>query len=324
MESIEPENPLFDYSPCSHSNGKVVCDKVPLEEVRKVFKRTSSHRLASVQLILQPYIFTETFIPEDIFGTKRILDIRIEFPYEAVANHSLSLEVDADAFRSTKSYTKEFGINIIDCTLLDLSFLSGFDKLTKLHFNNIYKIQHCLPSLPPLFRLITLYISHCSGMNELYNFPVLTNGLKDARFSNDDISKFHSNKIINDETLDRIIDWLLLSSANTLEEMSVIYMNQLTQVPIKISTFKALRKLWLYDNSISTIKSGAFSFSVPVSLLSIHRNGIREIEPGAFQGKHDINIKPTNKEFLIIAYSSISAFKYFRRFQGRRGLRLQQ
>jgi len=322
VKSINPENSSFDYSPCVHSNGNVVCDQVPLEEVQKVFKRTPFPRLLSVKLVLQPEVFSESVIPENVFGTKQILDILIEYPLDSYYDNKL--QVDVNAFRSTKSYTTNFTINNIHCTLLDLSFLSGFDKLTKLHFNNIYKIQHCLPSLPPLFRLITLYISHCSGMNELYNFPVLTNGLKDARFANDDISKFHSNKIINDETLDRIIDWLLLSSANTLEEMSVIYMNQLTQVPIKISTFKALRKLWLYDNSISTIKSGAFSFSVPVSLLSIHRNGIREIEPGAFQGKHDINIKPTNKEFLIIAYSSISAFKYFRRFQGRRGLRLQQ
>jgi len=63
-------------------------------------------------------------------------------------------------------------------------------------------------------------------------------------------------------------------------------MNQVTRVPHKIASFKALRKVWLHHNRISTIKSGAFSFSVPVSLLNIKDNGIKEIEPGAFQGKH--------------------------------------
>jgi len=287
VESIEPENPSFDYSPCSHSNGKVVCDKVPLEEVRKVFKRTSSPRLASVQLTLQPYIFTETLIPEDIFGTKRILEIWIQFPYKAVANRSLSLEVDVDAFRSAKSYTKEFTINIIDCVLLDLGFLAGFDKLNNLTFSNINNIQYCFPSLPPLPRLIQLKLEHCSGMNEVYNFPKLTNRLNSFQFSNDNLTKFDSNKIINDETVDRIMDWLLISSANTLEEMGIVGMNQVTRVPDKITSFKALRKLWFYDNNIFMIKSGAFSFSVPVSLLNIKDNGIKEIESGAFQGEYD-------------------------------------
>jgi len=258
-----------------------------------VFKRTSLPRLASVKLILQPFIFSETFIPEGVFGTKRILDIEIEYPYEALVNRSLSLEVDADAFRSTKNYTTDFLINVIDCTLLDLSFLSGFNQLTKLLLANIHNIQHCLSSLPSLPRLIKLVFEHCSGMNELYAFPILTNGLRDFRFRTDDGSKFQSNKNINDETVDRFMDWLLLSSSNTLEEMEITYMNQVTRVPHKIASFKALRKVWLHDNNISSIKSGAFSFSVPVSLLSIHRNGIKEIEPGAFQGKYD-------KDFLII------------------------
>jgi len=248
-----------------------------------VFNRTSFPRQASVKLTLQPFIFSETFIPEDVFGTKRILDIWIEYPYGTFMNRSLSLQVDADAFRSTKIYTKNFTIYGIDCTLLDLSFLSGFNQLTKLVLGNINNIQHCLSSLPPLPHLIKLEVVYCSGMNELYILPTLTNGLMTVKFHGSE----DKDEAYNNDTVDRIMDWLLLSSANTLKEMGIAYMNQVTRVPHQISSFKALRKLWLHDNNISSIKSEAFSFSVPVSLLSIHRNGIKKIEPGAFQGKHD-------------------------------------
>jgi len=285
VESIKPENESFDYIPCSHSNGNVVCDEAPLKEVQKVFERTSSPRLASVQLTLQPYIFTETYIPTDVFGTKRILDVWIGFPLGSCCDNKL--EIDANAFRSTKSYTTGFTINVIDCTQLDFGFLSGFDKLTKLVFDNIYNIQHCLSSLPPLPRLTTLHFANCFGMNELHNFPVLTKGLKDVEFSNDDFSSFHLYRDINDETIDRVMTWLLLSSANTLEEMAIFGMNQVTRVPQKIAEFKALRQLWLHDSNISIIQSGAFSFSVPVSIVSIIGNGIKEIKQGAFHGKHN-------------------------------------
>jgi len=282
VESINPTNPSLDYAPCSHSNGDVVCDQVPLEDVQRVFNQTSSPRLASIKLTLQPYIFSETFIPEDVFGSKRILDILIQFPNEAKVNRSLSLEVDPNAFRSTKSYTEIIRIYYIDCTLLDLGFLSGFDKLTLLDFGNIYNIQHCLPTLPPLPRLTTLYIAFCTGMNELNSLPTLINGLKVFDFKGDvhDIHKSYNDKIV-----DQIMDWLLLWSANTLEDLSVTYMNQVTRVPHKISSLESLRRVWLHSNNIPTIKSGELSFSSPVvSFLDISRNGIKEIEPSAFQG----------------------------------------
>jgi len=240
-----------------------------------------------VKLSLRPYILSETFIPEDVFGTKRILDIWIEFS-PVFVDRSLSLQVDTDAFRSTKSYTEKLTITYIDCTLLDLSFLSGFDKLTHLNLWNINNIQICLPRLPPLPKLNRLEFKYATGMNHLLNiYPTLTNGLKVFWFYG---WRPDNDKTYNDETIDHIMDWLLLSSANTLEEMLIIDMNQMTRVPHKVASFKALKKLLLYDNNISTIKSGELSFSVPVSLMSIYGNGIEEIEPGAFQGKHDCSI----------------------------------
>ncbi len=237
--------------------------------------------LLLVKLILQPGIISETVIPGDVFGTKRILQIMIEYPLDSCCDNKL--QVDANTFLSTKSYTNNFTIGIIDCTLLDLGFLSGFEKLIHLNLWSIYKIHHCFPKLPPLPRLTSLHFEFCSGMNELNIFPTLTNELKDAKF----FGSKDKDEAYNDDTVDRLMDWLLLSSANTLEEMTIVKMNQVTRAPHKISSFKALRKLWLFSHNISTIKSGAFSFSVPVSLLNIQGNRIREIEPGAFQGMHN-------------------------------------
>jgi len=277
----------FDSAPCSIFDGGVVCDQVSLKEVQRMFNRTSFLRLDSVKLVLKPNLVNKKSIPKDVFGKKQTANIWIEYPTEVNVNLSLSLKVDPNAFRSTKPFTEIFTINHIDCNVLDLEFFTGFDKLTNLTFQNIHDIQHCLPSLPPFSRLTSLNIKYCTGLNELNVLPSLKNGLKTVKFRG---SIYDTHKTINDTTVGRIMDWLLLSSANTLQVLEIMYMNQVTRVPDKIASFKALRTLRLHDNSISVVKSGAFSFSVPVSLLNIQGNGIKEIEPGAFRGIHVIVI----------------------------------
>lgn len=117
-------------------------------------------------------------------------------------------------------------------------------------------------------------------MNELFNFPDISNGLKVVGFSGSD----DEDEIYTDGTLNRIMDWLILSSVNTLEEITIANMNQVTRVPCQLSSFKSLEKLQLYNNNINIINTGAFSFASPISLLILYVNGIKEIEQGAFQG----------------------------------------
>ncbi len=80
MSTVKSENRLLHYSPCSFDNGDVLCDNISLEEVHKVFRKTSLPILKTIQLILQPFILTETFIPEDILGSKRVLFLKIQYP----------------------------------------------------------------------------------------------------------------------------------------------------------------------------------------------------------------------------------------------------
>jgi len=157
----------------------VSCNQFTIEEVRRAFNQTSYPTLKGVQLTLESDIINETFIPEDVFGSIGILRLKIGYPIKSYSEDlSPSLQVDANAFRSTKNYTNEFSIYYVDCTLLDLGFLSEFEKLTKLDFSHIDNIQHCLPSLPPLPKLTSLEFSSCTGMDHLNIFPTLTNGLK--------------------------------------------------------------------------------------------------------------------------------------------------
>ena len=259
----------------------LICDQVPLQEVKRIFSLPSLPGIPSIKLILIPFKFTETYIPEDILGSKRSLEITLQYPPGTFQNASLALQVDPNAFRSTQNFTRKLILDNFDCSLLDLSFLSGFEKLTDLFFANLWNVEFCFPSLPPLPRLTKLAVEFCIGMNNLYNFPKLKNGLKVVSF-------FGSNdtplKTYNDDTVDRIMDWLLISSANTLEEITIARMNQVTQVPRQIPSFNALRKLWLDQNNISTVNTGAFMFNVPVMMLNIGGNRIKEIETGAFQG----------------------------------------
>jgi len=81
------------------------------------------------------------------------------------------------------------------------------------------------------------------------------------------------------------MDWLLISSSNTLLEMELTGMKRMSKVPHQFKSFKYLRRLFVYNNLISTLKTGDFSFSVPVLKLTMGGNSMNSIEPGAFQGK---------------------------------------
>ena len=105
-------------------------------------------------------------------------------------------------------------------------------------------------------------------------------------------------KSLTDKTVDRVMDWLSLSSADSLEELTIINMDRMTKVPRQLPSFKALTKLWLHNNNISTIKNETLYFTAPVFLLDIKQNGIKEIDTNAFKGMHF---------FFIFAYRE---FKY--------------
>jgi len=272
----------FDYSPCEYSVGKVTCDDVPIKKVQTIFRRTIIPILHIFLLVIQSE--TNLMIPENLLDNKRASEVEIMHPWEygdyGVKNVP-SMQIDVNAFRSTKSYTKAFKIANVNCSHQDLRFLSGFNQLTNLSLIGMFDIHICATTLPVLPRLTSLHLQQ--RYDTLAFFPSLSTGLKAAMFSgNED----YPDKSLHDENIDTTMDWLLSSSSDTLEELTITQMPRLTRIPRQISSFKALRKLWLHENGLSTIKQGALSFSTPVLSLNILDNHLTDIKPGAFQGKY--------------------------------------
>jgi len=224
----------FDFSPCEYSFGHVTCDDVPIEEVQEIFRRTIIPILHIFSLEIRSE--TNLLIPENLLDTKRASEVEIMHPidyythpsyYNVTTLQSPSMQVDLNAFQSTKSYTKAFKIQSVNCSRQDLRFLSGFNQLTNLTLFGMYDIHVCAETFPVLPRLTSLHLQQLYDTLEF--FPSLTTGLKVAVFSgNED----YPDKSLHDENIDQTMVWLLQSSSQTLEELTIRQMPRLTRVPM--------------------------------------------------------------------------------------------
>ena len=198
---------------------------------------------------------------------------------------SAKARIDRNAFRSTKDYTSSIILQTMDCINLDLNFISGFSRLAHFQLSNIDNIQNCFPTLPPLPSLSQLWIDYPTAeRNEIRDFPVLVKGIRWFIFRGFWKNSGKENKW-QDKAISRIVDWLLCSSENTLETLEISRLEKLTRVPPQIGLFKTLQKLNLHElKNLATIRKGDFSFYVPAKEIFLVSNGIKEIEPGAFQG----------------------------------------
>ena len=175
---------------------------------------------------------------------------------------------------------------IQNCNLdrLDFSFLAGFQQLQELaiaYSINIGKAGWA--RLPPLKSLQRLHIedrempTNSSNNGFADNLPPLSRGFSEVRLIGIGFS--------GDEMADRIIQWILNSSADTLKILGISYWGNLTRLPRQLYFFKNLNYLWLICQNfeIKIIEEQSLSLSAR-SYFAIHDCGVREIKPGAFQG----------------------------------------
>lgn len=243
--------------------------------MKEVFHRTTSTKITTVTLNIR---YPDDKIPADILSNKRTENLHLVSNDE---EEHIELQVDSNAFRSTKNFTKSFLIYNFDGKNLELDFLSGFNKLRNLTFDTITNIHDCFPKLPPLPNLKILVMQYVSGLVDIQTFPHLVHGLNSVA-----LAPHKEEEVWDNETVGSILEWLLISSAETLEYLSLEDNDYLTQVPTQISSFKALNYLRLVKNNIHTIKTGALTFSSPVITLRLFFNSFKVIQPGAFQGKY--------------------------------------
>lgn len=265
------------------------CELIPIGEMLEIFVRTSKITYDTISIRFRP---TESVIPADILNNKRARKIKLNFKTkdedesywnEGILKFSDKLsmkKIDENAFRASKHYTQEIEIQDVDLSeLSDLYFLSGFEQLTHLKLWNILGMEEVLPSLPPLPNLIVLDLRYVARLADLQNFPNLTNGLKVATFVGD-----YAYEDWDDKVVSNILDWITLSSLQTLESLS-IGGHSCTTIPNQITSFTALKYFQMFGGFIETIKTGELAFTSPVLRLILNSHkGIKEIEPGAFQG----------------------------------------
>jgi len=245
-----------------------------MDKVKEVFDRTKRTVFNSITLNISP---PDEYIPADILSNKRTENLNLV----CIGNdEKIELKVESNTFWSTKNLTKALFIHKCDGINLDSNFLSGFEHLTNLTLDTVTNIQDFFQKLPSLPSLTVLVLNYVSGLADIQTLPNLINGLKYVG-----LTPHEEDEIWNNETLDTILEWLLLSSANTLEYLSITESDYLTEIPSQIPSFKALNYLRITYTQIYNIKTGALIFSVPIVSLRLHHNSIRTIQPGAFQGK---------------------------------------
>ena len=286
-----------DYSPCScgswspfiipsslsfdNISSNVECTtgyRATLADVSNVFNRTAPSEIRGFMLYLYTQSATDSrkIIPMDLLSNHRALSIDIT----CSSSTDMSIIINPQAFRSSRNTTRNFMFFFCDISRLSFNFLTGFVQITSILFSTTKHVDQAnWASFPTsLPSLETFSISSSTGLNEWTIFPKLSRGL--SRLS------LHSNEI-QDAAMDRIINWTVAYSVDTLESLG-IESNNLTNIPSKlqISSFPKLQYLNLdsQENGIRIIPRGSFGFAAPNYTLSADNNKIEIIEDGAFQG----------------------------------------
>lgn len=259
--------------------GIVICKNATVTQIKEGFILTSRTYFDTIKLDFAPSDST-TVVPANILANKKTTNLNI---VSDSTEDNAVLKIHRNAFRSTKQFTKTIFFFGIDCSELDFSFLIGFEKLVNLTLSNCFYIEISFTTLPLLPSLSILDLTEVQGFQDMETFPILAKGLTYAAF----VSREYE-AILTDAAVSKILDWILLSSADSLEHLTLERNYHITKMPKQISSFKALNYLNMKKCNIRSIKSGELSFSVPVKTLILLDNLIKDIEPGAFQGKISI------------------------------------
>ncbi len=284
VDLCPPDDSELSYYPCDCccsgvediTEPSISCYQIPLNEVANVFQKNRSTSLLSDVSISLPSA-DEPIIPANILGNYQIKS------YVKIYCNELPLVVDQKAFSSSTSQTTTlFHLYGCDLKKLDWVFLESFQQLKTLEIYTSSNIHVSFSTLPELTRLNKLEMFSCDGVNELTSFPKLVTG------SLSHLSIYHCQ--LNDQAAGRILDWVLLSSNETLPYIGFAW-NNLTKIPSQICSFTALQTVDFNKNQFQIISDNSFCFKPANSVspygygINLQNSGILEIEIGAFQGK---------------------------------------
>ncbi len=188
--------------------------------------------------------------------------------------------MDANAFQSTADLTSKIIMEHYDLGSMDFDFLNEFYQLDTLQFKMSINLDTMnWTSLPDLRALTKLFIEESSGLDQISLGPVLVRGLTDLVFNQTKLS---------DEAANRILEWVLISSQDTLEKLNLDY-NDFTKIPDQIKSFKQLNSFTARGQTstggIDTVSQDSLSLQTGVSEIILENCNVKTIEPQAFKGK---------------------------------------
>ena len=195
------------------------------------------------------------------------------------------LVIDPGAFSLSGRSTRSVHMTDCDLEFLDLSFLAPFVDLIVISIHNSFNIGKAkwahMPPLPALSRLI---IEDENPLNSTtnrwaYNLPPLTRGLETIQLFGIGFS--------GNVAADRIFQWLLNTSAETLEFIQIGRWSNMTRFPRQLSSFKKLNEVIIecQNFAFKVIETNSIAMNGnSFKLLAIKSCGVQEIHPGAFAG----------------------------------------
>ena len=247
-----------------------------------LFKKKTPVHLSIFDLKPSPgLIKDELIIPTNLLDNHCASRIEITCPLTG-SNRKMPLMIHPDAFVSTKNSTEFFLIFECDLRRFDFSFLAGFNKLLSLSIINASHVERARwigMSALPVLEMLEISSDETTDWNKWSNhLPKLTNGLVEVEL-------LDGFGFIGDEIADRIVQWLLDSSIETLANFRMLG-TALSRIPTNLSLFKQLAIIIFScrKSVMMVIKENSFRFSYNPITISIESCRIEKIEPGAFQG----------------------------------------
>lgn len=259
---------------------------VEVKDIANVFNVKVPHPVNNItSLNLHPSKEEFVNISAHILGAHKVINALSMGCSDRHEEKKNKLIIDPDAFSLSGLLTKS--LYITDCNLefLDFAFLAPFVNLNVIQILNSQNIGKAnwsaLPYLPALIKIVIDDDNPPDWNNHWsQNLPPLKRGLFYIELNGIGFS--------GDEVADRIFQWLLDTSAKTLDAIKIERWGNLTRIPSRHwSSFENLRYVMLScDNfDIEVIEENSILFGDAfLDKIIIKNCGIRMIKSGAIKG----------------------------------------
>ena len=260
----------------------IFCHYKMIDSIPEIFASTNALGIEQLRIInscSERKVTDKFVIPKDILANHWVTySIRFGPCYECKERQLL--QVDPEAFWSSRNSVKELAFAAFDMLGLNYSFLDNFNHLEILAIHNCSNVHFLeFPFLPNLRQL--LIYNDCRGLNDWAFLQPISNGLEIF---------YLKNNLMRDGDINRLLEcWLLKGQTKYTLTTLILEQNSLTHIPEQLKYFSKLQKIWISHQNEPGFKalSTPIIFSdntIAYNFIDLSSNHISHIEPGFFQG----------------------------------------